>query len=294
VKQYSSVKRWLSQVFADGIRSEKTEKLYLHFLRRFCEYAGKTPDQLIEERRLHLQSPDEFTRRQHERLLTDWRNHLETEGGLSKKKLARSSVVTAMNVVKSFYKANYVPLQVRSPKKWEATQRKTPTREEVRRMVEACSKARDRAVILVLFQSGVSLEDLGLITYGLIREEFEAGVEPLHIPIRRTKIMKRYDTFLGADSLEALREYFEEKPPNPRKPIFQLSPRMIQYLVKDASIRAGLKPHVTPHKLRSGSLLHASSRAAERDLQGLRVGDKHNPAAPGGENQNPNTGVWRG
>jgi len=123
-------------------------------LRQFCEYAGKTPDQLIRERREHLKSDDELVRRQHEELLTDWINFLEEERGL-----ARGSVVTMSNTVRSFYKYNYVELEVKSPKLWGTRAMKVPTQEELRLMVENCRSPRDRAVIMFLAQTGVSLGD---------------------------------------------------------------------------------------------------------------------------------------
>jgi len=246
LKRYSSVKRWLSHVFADGVRSQSTEKTYLHFLQRYCRFVGMAPDQIIEERRKQLKSPDEFIRRQHEELLTDWRNYLEERCGL-----ARSSVVTALNIIKSFYKASYVPLQIKSPKSWPATERKVPTREELAKMIETCRRYRDRALIMFLSQSGISLKDLSLVKYSTIREEFEGGVEPIHIPIERTKTKTRYDTFIGSNTIEFLKGYFKENKPRLNRPVFNTAIRTIQYIVKTVSIKAGLKPHTSPHKLRA-------------------------------------------
>jgi integrase len=246
LKSYSSVRRWLGRVFADGIRSEKTEKLYLHFLGRFCKFVGKDPDRLIEERASQLRSGDDYTRHMHEQLVTEWRNMLESELGLS-----RSSTVTAMNVVKSFYACNYVPLDLRAPKTWRSRVRRTPTRAEVGLMVKSCRGIRDKAIILFMFQSGVSLGDLRRVTYRLIRDELESGVEPVHIPMTRGKVMRRYDTFIGADTVEALKKYFAEEKPVMDKPVFGVSDRMIQIIVRSASARAGLDPPATPHRLRA-------------------------------------------
>jgi len=247
LRRYKSVKRWFSQVFSSGIRSVTTEKNYLIVLRQFCEYAKKTPDQLILERREHLKSDDELVRRQHEELLTDWINYLE-----EKRKLARGSVVTMSNTIRSFYKANYVELQMKSPKLWRTRERKVPTQEELKLMVENARGIRDKAVIMFLAQTGVSLGDfLDLVTYGRIKNEFERGVEPLHLPMERTKIKKKYDTFLGSDGVEFLREYLRDRRLRSNHPIFDISRRTVEYIVASASRRASLKPTVTPHKLRS-------------------------------------------
>lgn len=246
LKEYESVKRWLNQVFADGIRSEETEKLYLHVLNRFSEFTKKDPDQLIEERREHLRSQDEFVRRQHEELLTKFRNHIENEG------LARSSVATFHGVLKSFYKYNYVELESKRPKTWAATKRKVPTPEELAKMVDVTSNNRDKTIIICLAQSGISIKDFLGITYGMIKPELEKGIVPLHLDMRRSKVMKEYDTFLGEDSIDQIKLYLEEeKPKTASSELFTISKRAVEYIVKDASVVAGLKPHVTPHKLRS-------------------------------------------
>lgn len=246
VNEYSSVKRWLNQVFADGVRSKATESLYLHFLRRYCKFASKNPDELIAERDEHLQSRNELVRRQHEDLLVNFRNHLEKEDGL-----ARSSVVTASNVVKSFYVANYLRLEVRTPKSWPATKRKVPTPEELAKMIDAVSTDLARAIIICLAQSGLSLKDFLAVTYEMIKPELDRGVSPLHLNLRRSKVMKEFDTFLGENSIHFLKQYLKNVELKPKDPLFPVSKRFVEYLIKGSSLAAGLKPHVTPHKLRS-------------------------------------------
>lgn len=247
LKKFSTVERWFNHVFSSGIRSKSTETTYLHFLGRFCVFVSKNPNQLIDERRQHLEAKDEFTRHQHEELLTKFRNHLETEKGLS-----RGTVVTAHNTLKSFYLANYVPLVSKSPKSWKTRKKKVPTQEELAKMIKRIRKIRDQTIIICLAQSGVSLKDFReLITFGMLKKELEAGISPLHLPMERQKIKKRYDTFLGSESVEFLKEYIGNDWRASKWPVFSLSSRAIQYIVRKAGDRARLKPHVSPHCLRS-------------------------------------------
>jgi len=243
--KYSSVDRWLNRVFADGVRSRSTQNLYLYFLGRFCQFTKKDPDQLIAERREHLKSSDELIKRQHEDLLTKWRLHLEETG------LARSSASTAHNVIKSFYHNNYYPLEVKAPTSWPATKRKVPTPKELATMVDIASNSQDKAIIVCLAQSGISLGDFLGITYDMVKEQIEQGVEPIHLPMIRSKVKKEYDTFFGRDSIEYLKLYLKDYGFKPSDPLFPVSKRTVEYVVKNASIRAGLKPHVTPHRLRA-------------------------------------------
>lgn len=205
----------------------------------------KTPDELITERKEHQLSTDEFVRRQHEEKLTMWGRFLG-----EKKGLARGSIVTALNTVKSFYKANYVLLQVKSPKSWLTRERRVPSIKELNKMLQKCRNPRDEAIIITLAQSGVSLEDfINLLTYGKVKKGLNDP--PIHLRMERSKIKKKYDTFLGQDSVDYIKKYVAGKRIRANRSLFNLSPRAIQYIVMKASKRAGLTPHVTPHKLRS-------------------------------------------
>jgi len=153
-------------------------------------------------------------------------------------------------VIKSFYNSNYVPLKVRSPKSWPSTRRKVPSPEELARMVDVTPQMRDKAIIICLYQSGISVGDFLGITYEMVKEQLESGVEPIHLPMERSKVRKPYDTFLGADSIIHLKKYLEKARRKPSDPLFPVSPRTVENIVKKSSIKAGVKPYSTPHCLR--------------------------------------------
>jgi integrase len=248
----TSVDRWMKYVFSSGIRSKSTEKTYMHFLRRFCNFTGKTPDQLIEERKQHLKSDNETIKRQHEELLGKWRDSMEQD---QNKPLARGSVVTAHNVIKSFYLANYVPLIAKSPKSWKTRQSSLiiPSLEQLSQIIQKTESLRDKTMILALAQSGISLEDFQqLIRYGTVKQELESGTEPLHLSMNRAKLgVFNYDTFLGVSTLEYLQQYVKQETFKEEDLLFPVSAREIEYIVKRASIRADMDPWITPHRLRA-------------------------------------------
>ncbi len=93
--------------------------------------------------------------------------------------------------------------------------------------------------------------DLPSITFGQIKEEFEKGLEPLHIHIVRKKTMTEHDTFLGQDGLTFLRLYVAEVSPEKTDALFPLTSRTVETIVKTRSIKVGIAPPVTPHRLRS-------------------------------------------
>jgi integrase len=244
-----SVKRWFREVSTSGTASDATKKTYLHFLQRFCDFMGMDPDEIIDERREHLREKDEHLQRIHEEKLKDWRTQLEKEEGL-----ARGSVVTANNIIKSFYKANYGQMLLKAPKSWKTRKAKTPTPNELYLMVEkGCRNERNQAIIAGLSSTGISLEDFTeLLTYNRIKEDLEAGIEPIHIRMIRTKIKREYDTFLNASAIEYFKRYLKTITIKPDQPLFPLTNRAIEYIVEKSSRRVHIKnPHITPHRLRS-------------------------------------------
>lgn len=252
LKEQKSVTKWLNFVYGTGIHSQSTENTYLHFLRRYAAFMKKTPDEIIAERDEQLQhKEDKSIQRKHEEKIQEWLRELEKPK--NGKALSRGTAVTAHNTIASFYNANYVPLISKSPKLWATRIKNVPTPEELAKMIKISrGRAQRKAVIICLAQTGISLKDFReLITYKLIKQEFDAGTEPLHLLMERQKTKKKYDTFLGIDAIEILREYLGKEIPNSNKCIFDESQRTIQYIVEKASRRAGLKPYITPHNLRS-------------------------------------------
>jgi integrase len=78
-----------------------------------------------------------------------------------------------------------------------------------------------RALLTVIFQSGQGIEEILNIRYRDIKEEFEAGITPLCLSMKRKKTGVIYYTFLGALAVAELKKYFNEVgTPQPDQPIF--------------------------------------------------------------------------
>jgi len=258
LEDYETVGRWLKYVFSSGIRSQSTMKTYLHFLKRFCVFMQLNPDKLIEDRIENLNAKDEQTKRIHEEKLGLWRDSMEADrdkNGKPKKPLARGSVVTAHNIIKSFYYSNYAELIAKSPKSWRTRESSmiVPSHEQLAQMLKRSKRPRDSAIIICLAQSGISIQDFcELIPYGNIKVELEQGIEPLHVPMNRQKLGQHpYDTFFGANAIEYLQTYLKDLNPKPKDLVFPLSARAIEHIVKKTSIRASMKTPITPHRLRA-------------------------------------------
>jgi len=221
-----------------------------------------TPDQLIDERKRHLKSDDEFLRRKHEELAEKFSTMLR-----DREEASPNTVATAVAAVRSFYKANYMPLvEVSVPTPYPIREAKVPTPKELRAMVDICDDEKDiltKAWILCQAESGISNIDLHKLELeskwchsaelGYIGEQLKNGTVPLHIHIVREKTMTSglgwYDTFLGERACEALKEYVDFSKPC----LFDVSDRTIQLKIREISMKAGVgskEVPVRPYDLR--------------------------------------------
>lgn len=241
---------------------ELLQRVFLYYFGRFCHFAKMTPDQLIDERKRHLKSDDEFLRRKHEELAEKFSTMLR-----DREEASPNTVATAVAAVRSFYKANYMPLvEVSVPTPYPIREVKVPTPKELRAMVDICDDEKDiltKAWILCQAESGISNIDLHKLElksrwchsaeFGHIREQLKNGTAPLHIHIVREKTMASglgwYDTFFGKWAVEALKEYVDFSKPR----LFDVSDRTIQLKLREISIKAGVGTEegpVRPYDLR--------------------------------------------
>lgn len=113
-------------------------------------------------------------------------------------------------------------------KGWFSPARKTmemddyvPSKEEIYRMTGTgrVNNLRDRAAILFLFASGLRQGTLRALRYRDIRQEVEAGVVPLKVPVypEMKQVVKDackgivpYYTFIGQEAIDALKAYLRE------------------------------------------------------------------------------------
>lgn len=251
MSDYESVCRWMEKISAEGSGSPNTRRCYLMWLRRFCDYVGMNPDQLIEARKQDLDKPIQFEaeRRRFEDKLTSFFNHLQKLG------LRRSSAVLAHAAVCSFFKANYLPLKLYSPRSWTEKVFKVPSKDELRAMCEV-AKPQAKAWILCQAQSGISESDLLALPFSQIKSQLEEGRHPVYIKILRGKARGKgpfagwYETFFGRNAVDALKEYLPNRK-NPSDRIFDWkSTRHVHRVVVETAQKAGIEGRVTPHSLR--------------------------------------------
>ena len=141
--------------------------------------------------------------------------------------------------------------------------------EHLKEFVEIAEYVRDKAFIMLAFQSGLSIGDICGLNYGDIANELEAERLPLIIHTYREKTGVELKTCIGYDAVRYLRLYLESRPNIQRKdPLFMMlgnseermtvksmQARFRKYVRNvsflDSAKQEGYNP-ARPHSLRSG------------------------------------------
>jgi integrase len=253
---YESVKRWLRKLRARNrsvdFNLSSTKRAALYWLKVFCKFVKSNPDTLIEDRNRTLKSSEETIKRKHEEFVDDF------IVSLRRKEKSPNTISTAVGLVRSFYKSNYVDLKEVAPIHiYKVRPFKVPMVEEIRKI---CKKASPPIKAWICCQKDSGLGNIDLISlsrntlsseFGTIKTQLRKGVVPLHVEIRRQKTGEATHSFFGPNAIDALNDYVNFRSRNTQ--IFTMSVRTIQKHVKALAIQAKVgseKVPVTPYTFR--------------------------------------------
>jgi len=196
-----------------------------------------------------------------------------------KRGLASTSLARRVASIKSFYaflksqglvKGNPARL-LRTPKKRKPLPRVLSQRETTKLLDKSFMSARDRAILEVLYATGIRVSEL----VGLNLEDVDLAQGQIRV---MGKGKKERITLMGAKAIEALKVYLKERSLCEKKgdkalfvtPRGRISDTTVRRIIKKASITSGLGKPVTPHTLRHSFATHMLEGGADlRSLQEL-------------------------
>jgi integrase/recombinase XerD len=215
--------------------SPTTIRLYLHSVAEFAQYFQKPPDQL---------GPEQI--RQYQLFL------------IKDKQASQSTCVQLVCALRFLYthtlnrkiEIERIPFPRR--------ERKLPlilSREEVQALLEAPSKLRDRAVLAVMYGSGLRVTEAAQLKL----RDIDARRNVLWV--RQGKGRKDRQTLLPAKLLELLRLYWRaERPGDWLFPVKDrtrpIGPKTVYLACRGAAEAAGIRKPVHPHSLRHAFATH--------------------------------------
>jgi len=182
--------------------------IYLNALKKFCEWCGKNPQELILQRDRELKNDDPNNRTGIRDLLLDFRHHLEHRD------LAPKTINTYDGAIRGFFTTvlgKRGVINIRNYKDRSITQRKdlVPTLEELKKMLDAVS-IEEKFRILFIAQTGMRVSDATSLKIGDVKRELELENIPLAIrfsPQKDRNLIGERITFLGSDGVEMLKQY---------------------------------------------------------------------------------------
>ena len=233
--EFCEVQSWLKTV------SDKSQKQYLHALKYFCNFCGKTPKQLILERDKEVKNSDPNSRTGIRDLILDFRKYLEKE------RYAPKSINAWDGAVRSFFTAvlgKAGMINVKNYSEGQVATRKdlVPTLEELKKMLDV-SNLEEKFRIIFIAQTGMRVSDALKLKVGDIKRELDLGKVPLAItfvPKKDSELIGERITFLASDGVEILKQYFEWRKQNGETIMYE-SPLFV------SRTHRGIKP-ITSHR----------------------------------------------
>jgi integrase/recombinase XerD len=278
-----SLGRWMNSITRDS-----TRRIYRAGFKRFSEFTKLQASQLIDEA-LADQKRDQREKQDivKQRLISFYSWLIKEASkrepqGRDKGKVGLSSKIahTYVGAIRSFYATYeiFIKFSGRSklPKAKVENPRMIVSNLQVKKLLDHTRTARDKAIILTMFQGGMDVSTLCSLKQKDFKDE-----SPLKLELQRPKTGVDYFTFVGRDAVEAIKVYLADAKSrgiqlSSNDPLFLkestktfskegITPNLVQKMLRDAAIRSGLVAEdadrevcpLNPHALREsfGSIL---------------------------------------
>ena len=220
--------------------SQETTRSYIHAVKQFAEYFGRSPQELGAEeiRRYQLYL-------------------------LNEKKYSAGTVKVRMSALRFLYiEGQIAPLQDFLDLVYPKRPKKLPvvlSPEEVARLIEAATNPMHRTMLMVLYGTGIRRTEASLLKVS----DIDSQRMVLHI--RQGKGARDRDVPLSPKLLEALRTYWRWKKPkgflfssafDHRGQEQPICGKTVWNICKEAAVRAGIQKKIGPHTLRHSFATH--------------------------------------
>jgi len=203
LKTFESVQRWTTTLTKHA-GEKNTVIQYLRGMRTFCEWVKKNPDQLVEERMNDLKSDDIQIRARAEDQIDRFYAAYKDQ--------SQSRAVMIHAIVKSFYKANHLPLTTKTPRMLMVREEEImPTPEQIRRMGDI-SDLRDKTLIVWMAEGGFRIGSLIQLQIKDAKDLYTGKIPcAVKIPSAVSKGKLGYIGFVCQDAVDLMKQYLERR-----------------------------------------------------------------------------------
>jgi len=184
-------RKWFDETKA--LRSFRTAQQYLESLELFCDFVDKKPSELLK---LKASAVKELVKK----YCID-----KMSGGVGSGVMARRWRATA-----SFFRFHDKDIGKEVP--FKAKNKfldKIPTKEELRKILDAAPSISTRIAIHLMAYAGMRPEDICDLTYASVKRDFEKNIVPCAVYVPQTKTGNFYVTFMSESTISLVGQYLD-------------------------------------------------------------------------------------
>jgi len=209
--QNSRLEDWLS-ARAESPATRHSYVDHWNILVQFCSARGKDPNTIVDGfRAARLQGEQ-----QKEMFLEEWQDLIRAFTSYLKGKYVSMSFAVRLSILKSYFKFWKIPLEVTLPRRTYVTYHNRDLQKSEIKKILSNASLRDRAIFLMLLESGMRVGSCASLKYWQIKEDYEQSRVPMRISlpsaVLKDKVGDRF-TFIGVDGFKALQDYLQTRPP---------------------------------------------------------------------------------
>ncbi|MCK4481719.1 tyrosine-type recombinase/integrase [Candidatus Bathyarchaeota archaeon] len=186
-------------------KAAKTKLEYQKNFKHFLEWCRKTPDELRQLKLQEESQKEPWLRTEVENLV---REHV---GMMKKKNYSGSSIHMRLCAIRSFFKAQNLPLHLNrddQPIIDNLKAKGTPSKKQLKEIIECADNLRDRALMLFLKDTGLRASDVPQILWKHLTDVGD-GFSGFKIVTVKRRVVAR--GFIGSEASEALARYKRER-----------------------------------------------------------------------------------
>jgi len=193
---------WMRQL---SNKAAKTQRNYVKNFKYFLEWSGKTPDELRQLKLIEENQKEPWLRTKVENLV---REHV---GMMKQKEYSGSSIHMRLCAIRSFFKAQNLLLHLNredQPIIDNLKAKGTPSKKQLKEIIECADNLRDRALMLFLKDTGLRSSDIPQILWKHLMDVGDGFFGFKIVTVKRRVVARG---FIGPEASEALDRYKRER-----------------------------------------------------------------------------------
>ena len=201
-ERFESVRYWL-ETLATRVRG--TKRVYLYSFKQFCEWIGKSPDELTAQRKTDLKAEDPREKYRIENNVRSYMAHLND------KKASYGKKTQTYAAIKSFFENNYLKLdglRRQDAPSGESFGKRIPEKSEIKMAMDVAKTVRDRALISFAKDCGWRISDIAGLAFGRI-QEMEKGYWFFQEITQKRKV--KAQSFVGPETTNLMALYRKQR-----------------------------------------------------------------------------------